>query len=87
MIKLHREGRWIVLITIMILMTMIILSTLFLPWQVNYIASALSIVVLILVLRFFRIPNRRPFLAEKTITAPADGKVVVIEHMVQEEFL
>jgi len=86
-IKIHREGRWIVLITIMVLMAMIVLSVLFLPWLVNYIASALALVILIMVLRFFRVPDRRPFLAGKTITAPADGKVVVIEQMVQEEFL
>jgi phosphatidylserine decarboxylase len=86
-IKIHREGRWIVLFTIMILLAMVILSSLYLPWQVNYITSAFSLVILILVLRFFRVPNRRPFLAEKTITAPSDGKVVVIEQMVQEEYL
>ena len=71
----------------MVLLALIILSALFLPWQVNYIASALSLVVLILILRFFRVPNRWPFLADKTITAPSDGKVVAIEQMVQEEFL
>jgi len=86
-IKIHREGRWIVLITIMVLFGLIILSALFLPWQANYIVSALSLAVLILVLRFFRVPVRRPFLAEKTITAPADGRVVVIEQTFQEEFL
>jgi len=71
----------------MVLLALIILTALFLPWQVNYITSALSLVVLILILRFFRVPFRRPFLADRTITAPADGKVVVIEQIFQEEFL
>lgn len=87
MIKIHREGRWIVLITIMLLLVLIILTALFLPWQVNYLASALSLVVLILVLRFFRVPVRRPLQEEKTITSPSDGRVVVIEQLVQEEYL
>ncbi len=87
MIKIHREGRWIVLITLALLLALVVLTALFLPYQVIYLCSALSLVVLILVLRFFRVPARRPFLDELTITAPADGKVVVIEKVVQKEYL
>ena len=87
MIRIHREGRIIVAVTIVALLTMVVLSALFLPYQANYLISLLSLVVLILVMRFFRIPQRRPFLDEKTITAPADGKVVAIEQVHQEEFL
>ena len=87
MIKIHREGRWIVLITLALLLALVVLTALFLPYQVNYLCSAFSLVVLILVLRFFRVPSRRPFLDELTITAPADGKVVVIEKVVQKEYL
>jgi len=87
MIKIHREGRWIVLITLIVLLTLVVLTALFLTYQINYIASALSLIVLIMVLRFFRVPARRPFLDEKTITAPADGKVVVIEQVDQDEYL
>lgn len=87
MIKIHREGRWIVLITTLLLLAVHILIALFLPYQFNYLASAFSLAVLILVLRFFRVPAKRPFLDEITITAPADGKVVVIEKVEQKEYL
>lgn len=87
MIKIHREGRWIVLITLLILLTLVVLSTLFLPYQVNCIVSAIALLVLILVFRFFRVPRKQFFMDEKTIVAPADGKVVVIEQMHQEEYL
>ena len=87
MIKIHREGRWIVLITVCILLALVVLSTLYLPYQVNYLSSALSLGVLILVLRFFRVPARRTYVDELSITAPADGKVVVIEQVKQEEYL
>ena len=87
MIKIHREGRIIVAVTILVLLVLVVLSALFLPYQVNYLISLLSLVALILVMRFFRVPQRRPFLDEKTITAPADGKVVAIERVHQEEFL
>ena len=87
MIKIHREGRWIVLITLVLLLALVALTAQFLPYQVNYLVTVLSLVVLILVLRFFRVPTRRPFLDENSISAPADGKVVVIEKVEQKEYL
>jgi len=87
MIKIHREGRWIVLITIVLLLAVVILAGMFLPNQVNYLLAIIAMVVLVMVLRFFRVPRRRPFLDEGTISAPCDGKVVVIEKVQQEEFL
>ena len=87
MIRIHHEGRWIVAMTIVLLLALVILSGKFLPYQVNYLISGIALVVLILVLRFFRVPRRRPFLDERTITAPSDGKVVVIEKVQEEEFL
>jgi len=87
MIRIHREGRIIVTLTILVLLALLVISSVYLPYQVNYITAIFSLAVLILVLRFFRVPRRRPFLDEKTITAPADGKVVVIEQVTEEEFL
>ncbi len=87
MIRIHREGRLIVVITVVLLTALLVLSALCLPYQTNYVSPLVSLAVLILVLRFFRDPRRRPFLDEKTITAPADGKVVAIEKVEEEEFL
>jgi phosphatidylserine decarboxylase len=87
MIRVHREGRWIVSLTIVLLLVLVIISGRFLPHEANYLVSVISLVVLVLVLRFFRVPRRRPFREERTITAPSDGKVVVIEKVHQEEFL
>lgn len=87
MIKIHHEGRWIVLITVVLLLALVVLTALFLPYQLNYLSSFLSLLVLILVLRFFRVPGRRPLVDEQTITAPADGKVVVTERVEQKEYL
>ena len=73
--------------TFVLLLALVFLSGKFLPYQVNYLLSGIALVVMILVLRFFRVPRRRPFLDERTITAPSDGKVVVIEKVQEEEFL
>jgi len=87
MIKIHREGRWIVSLTILFLLALVMASAWFLPYQANYVVPVIALVVLILVLRFFRVPRRKPFLDPRSITAPADGKVVVVEKVQQEEFL
>jgi len=87
MIRLHREGRWIILLTIIILLLVLVPAALYFPTWVNYPLSLGAIVVMILVLRFFRKPGRRPFIDEKTIVAPADGRVVLIEKTREEEFL
>ena len=73
--------------TILVLLLLVYFSGTYLPYQANYLISILSLVVLVLVLRFFRVPRRKPFLDERSITAPSDGKVVVIEKVQQEEFL
>ena len=86
MIRIHREGRWIVLITVVLLLALVVLSSMYLPYQVNYLSSALSLLVLILVLRFFRVPSRRPYVDDLAISAPADGKVVVVEKVEEHEF-
>ena len=87
MIKIHREGKKIVILFGLGLLVLVIVLAFVLPYQVNYITSLFSFIVLFLVLRFFRVPVRRPLLDERTITAPADGKVVAIEKVHQDEFI
>jgi phosphatidylserine decarboxylase len=87
MIRIHREGRLIVAITVALLMVLVIVTALFLPDLLQILVAAISLILLVLVLRFFRKPLRRPLLDEKIITAPADGKVVAIEKVNMEEFL
>ena len=45
-----------------------------------------SLFLLLFVVSFFRIPTRNHTIDEKSIIAPADGKVVVIEERVDEEY-
>lgn len=87
MIRIHREGGLAVAITIILSVGMIAVSALWLPQWTQTPAVLLSLALLILVLRFFRNPKKRFFLDEKTIVAPADGKIVVIEKVKQDEFL
>ena len=47
---------------------------------------SVTLVFLLLVVSFFRIPNRILTIDDNAIIAPADGKVVVIEETIDEEY-
>ncbi|MEQ9285617.1 MAG: phosphatidylserine decarboxylase family protein [Cyclobacteriaceae bacterium] len=85
---IHKEGR----------LLLVVLAVLFfgLNWGVGYyypVDSLLQNIILIstvgfflLILQFFRSPKVVTHLNEKQVIAPADGKVVVIEEVVEEEY-
>ena len=54
-------------------------------WMVNLLIFA-SVVFAMLVLQFFRNPKRNTALNANHIIAPADGKIVVIEEVVEHEY-
>lgn len=87
MIRIHKEGNLIVGLTVLVGLSVFLASVLWLPAWTHTPAVILSLGILVLVLRFFRNPKKRYFKEEKTIVAPADGKVVVIEKVRQDEFL
>lgn len=87
-IRLHSEGIHI-LITSAILLLLINLAV---YWGIEckipfYITLALSVVAYLLMVNFFRCPIRL-FNGEtaKTVVAPADGKIVVIEEVDEHEY-
>ncbi len=87
MIRIHKEGRLIVAITLLMGLGLLALSALWLPAWTQSPILILFMGIIILVLRFFRNPVKRPLLDESIVTAPADGKIVAIEKVEQEEFL
>lgn len=87
MIKIHKEGRLIVAITIVVLIAIIASASLLSSPVINYMTTILSGVILVLVLRFFRMPGKHKFKDEKILLAPSDGKVVVIEKVNQPEYI
>ncbi len=89
--KLHREGTLIIIIALTIAA---ILTTgnyflfksfpnVYLIWLLLQIGI---IVMLYLVIQFFRIPNRTCVADNLDIICPADGKVVVIEEVMESEY-
>ncbi len=84
---LHKEGNLIIAMTCMILIALLLIFFFFLPDWAFYLISFISLVVLGLVVQFFRNPVRNiPKVDEQLLYAPADGKVVVIEEAMETEY-
>ena len=86
---IHREGYRTIGITALIFGVINVASFSFLSFDFPWIAAAIFIITLFLLLfiiSFFRIPNRVLTVDDNKIIAPADGKVVVIEEIFDEEY-
>lgn len=85
---LHKEGKATILISLFGTVAIYLIIRFLLPdydWlQVLWLAFSLFIMVT--VLQFFRKPTRHTVLNANHIIAPADGKVVVIEEVVETEY-
>ncbi len=87
--KVHKEGYASIGIAALLFGIINVLSFMFLTDTYPRIALALFIVTMFLflfIVSFFRIPYRNHTIGEKQIICPADGKVVVIEEVVDEEY-
>lgn len=84
--RLHKEGFASILI-VSIALILINLATYF--YNITYLlyfTLALSIVVLFIILQFFRNPKLGRIIKENTVISPADGTVVVIEETQEDEY-
>ena len=80
---LHKEGTKTIGFTFLFLVVINLLAIVY----TNSIALVLitSVIVLSLVVQFFRNPNRQLEVNDYNIVAPVDGKVVVIEEVFEPE--
>ncbi|WP_445715454.1 phosphatidylserine decarboxylase family protein [Flavobacterium sp.] len=83
----HKEGAKIILITLLLVVGIIFLTDMFV--SINWLRTILyllALVILVLVLQFFRNPKRVADNSDNHILAPVDGKVVVIEEVYEPEY-
>ncbi len=87
-IRLHHEGNHTLFITGLIAAAAIALAVIFLrPQWVAYIIAGIFLIIYGILVNFFRCPIRMfqgP--TTKTVVAPADGKVVVVEEVEEQEY-
>ncbi len=86
--KFHKEGKQSILLAFTLFMSVVGLSFAFLEAFpiVQGILIGIFFLLLIIILQFFRNPVRTIIPNENVVYAPADGKVVVIEEVVESEY-
>jgi phosphatidylserine decarboxylase len=85
---LHKEGKATILITLLVLFALNAGIQFLLPEYVTVqnIVIGISVVLLVIVLQFFRNPGFTPTIGDNLVVSPADGKVVVIEEVEEAEY-
>ena len=85
---IHKEGRKLLFFLLLILVAINLLVIYLAPDQekLHILFIILSVVFYLLILQFFRNPRFLITEHEKHVLAPADGKVVVIEEVVDKEY-
>jgi phosphatidylserine decarboxylase len=87
--RFHREGIPTLVVTLIAAFIVFLMFSFFYsryPW-VTYTAVAIDVAALLMVLQFFRNPERKCNASPDMIYAPADGKIVVIEKVTEDEYL
>jgi phosphatidylserine decarboxylase len=85
---LHREGKSLLISSLLIVLVINGLIAYFFPEQV-YLREGIVVITslfFLIILQFFRVPNRHTDINPNHIIAPADGKVVVIEEVEEPEY-
>lgn len=87
MLRFHREGYKIIAITFAIVIAGVLLSDQFIqPFWLQKTVQVVFLILLILILQFFRNPKRNTKVNPDHVIAPVDGKVVVIEEVEEPEY-
>lgn len=83
----HKEGYKVILSSFLIVTTIILFVEYAIEtFWIEKLLQLTSIIVLVLVLQFFRNPKRETLVNENHIISPVDGKVVVIEEVFEKEY-
>ena len=87
--RLHEEGTVAILTTLAVIVVTVFLVNCFWPSQTiwHYLMYAFELVVLVLTVRFFRVPIwRKTTVEENAVLSPADGIVAANEEVLEDEY-
>ena len=83
----HKEGHNIIAISFILIALVNVISRNFIDNStINYTIGILTIVILVLILQFFRNPKRVAIIDDNIVSSPVDGKVVAIEKVFEKEY-
>ncbi|MET0635585.1 MAG: phosphatidylserine decarboxylase family protein [Chitinophagaceae bacterium] len=86
---IHKEGAKTIAWTVILFVIICLLSFYFLSFDYPLISGIIVVAalgLLLFIISFFRIPNRKLTINENAIVAPADGTVVAIEEVQADEY-
>jgi phosphatidylserine decarboxylase len=86
---IHKEGYKSILISAILFAVINLASFYFLSFYfawLSWLIFILTLGLLLFIISFFRVPRRQLMLGSNLVIAPADGKVVVIEEVYDEEY-
>ena len=85
---IHKEGYKTILYSLAVLITLSIIFYVYFPeWIVfRYLYNFTAFILAIIIISFFRYPNRTVEFDDKKILCPADGTIVVIEETIETEY-
>ncbi len=86
MIRFHRAGKNILIITAVLFLLLSAAAFFLLPILPYFIIQATLIAPAFMIYRFFRKPDRKIEPATRTVVAPADGIIVAIERVNEPEY-
>jgi len=81
---IHKEGYRFIAYTLVILLIINLVVPYYSP--INYILYGVSLIIFMTVVLFFRTPDRKVEIDENSILCPADGKIVAIEEVEENEY-
>ncbi|HEY0066185.1 MAG TPA: phosphatidylserine decarboxylase family protein [Flavisolibacter sp.] len=87
--RIHREGIQTIVVSTVVVAVIVLLTMFFLMPRypiLGWIISIGTLGLLIFILSFFRIPNRKHVESDDVLVAPCDGTVVVIEEVQADEY-
>jgi phosphatidylserine decarboxylase len=83
----HKEGHLIIIISFITVSFINIISFILLGnVLLAKIIGSVTIIILVLILQFFRNPKRKTQVNDSLIISPVDGKVVVVENVYEKEY-
>ncbi|MEN6618914.1 MAG: phosphatidylserine decarboxylase family protein [Rikenellaceae bacterium] len=86
--RIHKEGYGIVIRSFLLIsITVAIVFVWKGTTNTSYIVALAALLMFSFILRFFRSPNRVILTDDTAVLAPADGKVVIIKEVYEEEYL
>ena len=86
--KIHKEGYNIIAIAFIIASAVVLGGYYLLGWGLlAKVLAVIAVLVFAFVVRFFRVPKRNTVPGDNVVTSVADGKVVIVEKVQEDEYI